>query len=363
MPKQKNDYRFMALALSLGRRGMGRVWPNPAVGCVVVRDGVIVGRGRTADGGRPHAETQALAQAGAMARGATAYVTLEPCSHHGKTPPCANALIAAGIAEVVVATGDPNPQVSGAGIAMLEAAGVAVRTGVRQAEANADHAGFFLTQTRGRPFVTLKLATTLDGHIATTTGDSQWITGPQSRRLVHAMRARHDAVMVGAGTVRADDPMLDVRDMGAVRQPVRVVISSDLNLPIDGKLARTAKDQPVWLCHSAPADARGWTSLGARSFPSRAKGNTVDLNDAMGQLAAAGLTRIFCEGGGQLAASLMQAGLVDELVLFNGPKVIGGDGVSALGTLGVTVLDKAPRFELLEQRAIGNDLMSRWRVA
>lgn len=363
MQKQKSDARFMALALSLGRRGMGRVWPNPAVGCVIVRDGVIVGRGRTADGGRPHAETEALCQAGDKARGATAYVSLEPCSHHGKTPPCANALIDAGIAEVVVATGDPNPQVSGAGIAMLEAAGIAVRMGILKEQADADHAGFFLKQTRGRPYITLKLATTLDGHIATTTGDSQWITGPQARRLVHAMRARHDAVMVGAGTVRADDPMLDVRDMGAERQPVRVVISSDLNLPTNGKLARTAKDQPVWLCHSPAADARDWKALGAHSILAKAKGSNVDLSDAMGQLAGAGLTRIFCEGGGQLAASLMKAGLVDELVLFNGPKVIGGDGMSALGTLGVTVLENAPRFELLEHRAIGGDVMSRWRVA
>jgi len=362
MLNQKNDARFMALALSLGRRGMGRVWPNPAVGCVIVRDGRIVGRGHTKDGGRPHAETEALAQAGAAAQGATAYVTLEPCSHHGKTPPCANALIAAGVAEVVVATGDPNPQVSGAGIAMLAAAGITVRIGVMQAEADADHAGFFLTQTSGRPYLTLKLATTLDGRIATSTGDSQWITGPQARRLVHAMRARHDAVMVGAGTVRADDPMLDVRDMGAVKQPVRVIVSSDLNLPIDCRLGRTARTQPVWLCHGQVADAAGWTAQGARSFPTPLTGGAVDMKAALGDLAAAGLTRIFCEGGGQLAASLIAAGLVDELVLFHGPKVIGGDGLSALGLLGVTVLADAPRFTLLEQRPLGDDMMSRWRV-
>jgi len=363
MQNQKNDARFMALALSLGKRGMGRVWPNPAVGCVIVRDGVIVGRGRTADGGRPHAETEALAQAGAAAQGATAYVTLEPCSHHGKTPPCANALIAAGVAAVVVATGDPNPKVSGSGIAMLEAAGIVVRVGILKDQADVDHAGFFLTQTTQRPYLTLKLATTLDGHIATTTGDSQWITGPQARRLVHAMRARHDAVMVGAGTVRADDPMLDVRDMGAVRQPVRVVVSTDLNLPTDGKLARTAKEQPVWLCHGTNADASIWKTLGAKSFPANLLGSQVDVSDVMHQLARAGLTRVFCEGGGQLAASLIKSGFVDELVLFHGPKVIGGDGVSALGTLGVTVLADAPRYELLEQRSIGGDMMSRWRVA
>lgn len=352
----------MALALMLGRRGLGHVWPNPAVGCVIVNDGQIVGRGRTADGGRPHAETEALAQAGARAADATAYVTLEPCSHHGKTPPCADALIAAGVSTVVVATGDPNPKVSGAGIARLRDVGIEVRTGVMQAEADADHAGFFLTHTKQRPFVTLKLATTVDGRIATNTGDSQWITGPQSRRMVHAMRARHDAVMVGAGTVRADDPMLDVREMGAVSQPVRIVVSSDLDLPLDGKLAASAKAQPVWLCHGAGADVEAWASRGAKSFPSNLLNGQVDVAAVMRQLAEAGLTRVFCEGGGQLAASLIMAGLVDELVLLQGPKIIGGDGISALGTLGVLRLADARQLSLLEQRQICDDVMQRWRV-
>ena len=352
----------MALALSLGRRGMGRVWPNPAVGCVIVRDGVIVGRGRTADGGRPHAETEALAQAGAAAKGATVYVTLEPCSHHGKTPPCADALIAAKVATVVVATGDPNPLVAGAGLARLRAAGITVREGVLKPEADGDHAGFFLTQTKQRPFVTLKLATTLDGRIATRTGDSQWITGPQSRALVHAMRARHDAVMVGAGTVRADDPMLDVRGFGPVLQPVRVIVSSDLDLPTSGKLARTAKDQPVWICHGA-GDATRWTELGARVVPVALRDGKVDVAAMMQHLAQAGLTRIFCEGGGQLAASLLKAGLVDDVILFQGPKMIGGDGLAAIGGLGLTKLADAPQFTLREQRQIGTDVMQRWRHA
>jgi len=361
MQNQKNDTRFMALALSLGRRGMGRVWPNPAVGCVIVKDGVIVGRGRTADGGRPHAETEALAQAGPRAKGATVYVTLEPCSHHGKTPPCADALIAARVAVVVVATGDPNPQVSGAGLERLRNAGITVRLGVLGGEANVDHTGFFLTQTAKRPFLTLKLATTLDGRIATKTGDSQWITGPQSRRFVHAMRARHDGLMVGAGTVRADDPMLDVRDMGSVPQPVRVVVSSDLNLPMDGKLAKTAKTQPLWLCHGG--DSSDWEHLGAKSLPCNILDEKVDVADAMQKLAEAGLTRVLCEGGGQLAASLLQAGMVDELVVFQGPKMIGGDGLAAIGSLGVSRLADAPQFTLLEQRQLGGDVMQRWQVA
>ena len=362
MQNQKNDARFMALALSLGRRGMGRVWLNPAVGCVIVKDEVIVGRGHTADGGRPHAETQALAQAGVAAKGATAYVTLEPCSHHGKTPPCAQALITAGVAQVVVATGDPNPKVSGTGLAMLRAAGINVRTGVLKDQADADHAGFFLTQIKGRPFVTLKLATTVDGHIATRTGDSQWITGPQSRRLVHAMRARHDAVMVGAGTVRADDPMLDVRDMGIKFQPVRVVVSSDLNLRLSSKLAQTAKDQPVWLCHGA-VDVGPWVQRGAISIPCTLTQGSVDIALALQNLASAGLTRIFCEGGGALAASLIKAGLVDEMVTFQGPKLIGADGLPGVGSLGVTALKDAPQLTLIEQRQLGHDVMQRWQFA
>ena len=203
--------RFMAHALALGRRGLGRVWPNPAVGCVIVQDGRIVGRGFTQPGGRPHAETMALAQAGDAARGATVYVTLEPCSHHGQTPPCAQALIDAGVAHVVGAIQDSDPRVNGAGFDMLRAAGIKVTTGVCAEIAAEDHAGFFAKTTLGRPFLTLKLANSFDGRIATASGDSQWITGPQARRLVHGMRANHDAVLVGAGTARADDPMLTVQ--------------------------------------------------------------------------------------------------------------------------------------------------------
>ena len=350
----------MALALMLGRRGMGRVWPNPAVGCVIVNGGLIVGRGRTADGGGPHAETEALAMAGKAARGATAYVTLEPCAHHGKTPPCAEALIAAGVARVVVATGDPNPQVSGKGISMLRDAGIAVTEGVLADQARADHAGFLLSQTEKRPFVTLKLATTLDGRIATKTGDSQWITGPDARRMVHGMRAKHDAVMVGAGTVRLDDPTLNVRGFGDVRQPVRVVISRDLDLPQTGNIPCTTDAQPVWLIHGADADAKPFEKLGMTSLPCSLNGGKVDMRAALSLLAGQGITRVFCEGGGQLAASLLQAGCVDELVLFQGPKVIGADGLPSLAKLGVSKLADAPQFTCRSQRQIGDDVMQVW---
>jgi len=346
----------MALALSLGRRGMGRVWPNPAVGCVIVRDGRLLGRGRTADGGRPHAETQAIAQAG-DAKGATVYVTLEPCAHVGKTPACAQVLIDAKVARVVIAAEDPDPRTAGKGIAMLRAAGVTVDIGCLKAQAVADHQGFFQRIKAQRPFVTLKLALSLDGRIATHTGHSQWITSGPARRMVHAMRARHDAVMVGAGTVRADDPMLNVRGMGKMRQPVRVVLSGDLNLPNGLHLAATATQQPVWLFHRDGADALRWQNRGAKTFAH----DPNDLAGVMATLADQGIPRVFCEGGGTLGASLLKGNLVDELVVFTAGCTIGGDGTAALQALGVNEMPGAPRFDLIQMQQIGADILHRWQ--
>ena len=357
------DSRFMALALSLGRRGQGRTWPNPAVGCVIVNAGRIVGRGWTQDGGRPHAETQAIAQAGANAAGATAYVTLEPCSHHGQTPPCAQALIDAQVARVVIATEDPDPRVSGQGIAMLHAAGIAVTTGVLTDQANADHAGFFLQQTQGRPFVTLKLASSFDGRIATGTGESQWITGSDARRLVHAMRSTHDAVMVGGGTARKDDPSLTVRDLGVTHQPARIVVSRRLDLPLMGKLARSAADVPLILCHGADADptlVRTWTDLGAQLLSCATLRGQLDAADVLRQLGRHGLTRIFCEGGGALAASLIEADMVDEIAGFTAGLVIGAEGLPAISAMGLSHLKDAPRFQLSSTRPVGADALHIW---
>ncbi len=359
----ETDKRYMALALSLGQRGQGTCWPNPAVGCVVVRDGRIVGRGWTQPGGRPHAETEALSQAGDAARGATAYVSLEPCSHHGKTPPCAEALIAAGVSRVVSAIEDSDPRVAGQGFAMLRDAGIEVTTGVLADQAARDHAGFFLKTEQGRPFVTLKLASSFDGRIATSSGHSQWITGPKARRVVHAMRARHDAVMVGAGTARADDPSLNVRDLGIGNQPVRVVVSRHLDIPLIGQLARTAAQIPLWLCHGPSPDperARAWEGLGATLIPCALNDHQIDATDLLQQLGQAGLTRVFCEGGSALAASLLAEDLVDELVGFSAGLTIGAEGLSAIGSLGLETLDTAPRFELLEVRAVGPDVLHRW---
>lgn len=347
----------MGMALSLGRRGLGRVWPNPNVGCVIVRDGRVIGRGWTADGGRPHAETQALR--GIEATGATVYVTLEPCAHHGKTPPCSEALIAAKIARVVIATGDPDPRVAGKGVAMLRAAGIDVKIGVREAEARADLVGFLQRITQNRPFVTLKLASSFDGRIATATGESKWITGPEARRKVHALRAQHDAVLVGAGTVRADDPSLTVRDLGVSRQPVRVVASGRLEVDANQLLA-TLSQAPLWLCHGPKVNVQKWADLGADTIECAVHGRQIDPVNMMQNLAARGLTRVFCEGGGSLASSLLGAGLVDEVVGFSAGIMLGAEGTPSIGAMGLDRLADAPRFKLAQSQQIGEDLMHRW---
>ncbi|WP_367278583.1 bifunctional diaminohydroxyphosphoribosylaminopyrimidine deaminase/5-amino-6-(5-phosphoribosylamino)uracil reductase RibD [uncultured Tateyamaria sp.] len=357
------DIRFMSLALSLGRRGMGQTAPNPAVGCVIVKDERIIGRGWTQLGGRPHAETEALVQAGSDAAGATAYVTLEPCAHHGKTPPCAEALVAAGIRRAVIAMRDSDTRVDGQGIAILQAAGIAVTTGICEAEAEADHIGFTLRTEQGRPFVTLKLASSFDGRIATGTGESQWITGPQARRCVHAMRARHDAVMVGGGTARHDDPSLTVRGFGDVPQPTRVVVSRRLDLPLMSTLARTAKDVPVILCHGRDADPMlqdTWLDLGATLLPCGTFGAQLDPRDILQQLGSHGVTRVFCEGGGALAASLIETDLVDELVGFTAGLVIGAEGLPNIGALGLETLAAAQRYTLKSVSRMGVDVCHRW---
>lgn len=350
------DARHMAHALRLGRRGLGRVWPNPSVGCVVVRDGRVIGRGRTADGGRPHAEPQALDQAG-DARGATVYVTLEPCAHHGNTPPCADALIRAGVARVVIGTLDPDPRTAGRGAARLREAGIAVDVGVCEAEARADLAGFLSRMQRRRPIVTLKLATSFDGRIATASGESRWITGPEARRYVHGLRASHDAVMVGGGTARADDPLLTVRGLGAIPQPVRVVLSSRLDLPA-GALAQSVDVSPVWLVHG-PGAAAPWP--GAELIEAPTTGRDLNLPAVLSALADRGVTRVFCEGGATLAASLLHHGLVDRLITMTAGIGIGAEGTPGLGAMGLDRLADAPRFTLDHIRQLGPDVMAHWR--
>lgn len=357
------DIRYMTLARRLGARGQGQVWPNPAVGCVIVKDRRIIGRGWTQPGGRPHAETVALAQAGAAARGATAYVTLEPCSHHGQTPPCAKALIDAGVACVFSAVEDPDPRVSGRGHAMLRDAGIEVETGLCESGARADLRPYFQQNLTGRPWLTLKLATSFDGRIATATGESQWITGPEARRYVHGLRARHDAVMVGGGTARGDNPSLTVRDLGMAHQPVRIVASRRLDLPLMGQLALSAKETPLWLLHGKEADkelVRTWQGLGARLIPCRTSAGQIEPASLMQALGEAGLTHVFCEGGGAFAAALLGADMVDELVGITAGVALGAEGLPSIGALGVEQLSAAPRFSLAETRALGGDVLHRW---
>ena len=352
----------MAHALALGRRNLGQVWPNPAVGCVVVRGGRVVGRGWTGRGGRPHAETLALAQAGDAARGATAYVSLEPCAHHGKTPPCADALVASGVARVVTALEDPDPRVAGRGHEILRRAGIVVVTGVAAAEARRDHLGFLTRVTTGRPEVTLKLATSFDGRIATASGESRWITGQAARRWVHAERARHDAVLVGGGTARADDPALTVRGLGGVTQPVRIIAARRLNLPQGGRLAAVEGAGPLWLVHGDATDARleHWRAR-AKLIPVPVDGGgQLDAAAMLAALGAQGLTRVLCEGGGALGASLLSAGLVDRLVGVTAGLALGAEGRPGLAALGLASLADAPRFQLTKVRQIGGDVLHIW---
>ena len=354
----------MSIALALGRRGLGRTWPNPSVGCVIVREGQIVGTGCTGDGGRPHAEVIALRQAGSLAKGATAYVTLEPCSHYGETPPCSQTMIDAGIYRVVGAMNDKDPRVDGQGFEMLRHAGVEVATGVACEEAEEDHRGFFKRIMKNCPYITLKMAASFDGHIATASGQSQWITAPPARRFVHALRARHDAVMVGGGTVRSDNPMLNVRGLGIDHKTVRVIVTRKLDLPKESALAESITELPLWLCHGPDApDERiqFWGALGAQLIACRLKAQMIDVAHMMQGLANQGLTRVFCEGGGALAASLIDAQCVDELIGFNAGLVIGAEGQPSIAALGIENLFEAPRFTLKTIQKIGPDIMHVWK--
>lgn len=360
------DVRHMRHALALGARGQGRVAPRPSVGCVIVQDGRVVGRGVTEASPVRHGEVVALAQAGEQARGATAYVTLEPCSHQGATPPCADALIQAGVSRVVVALEDPDPRVAGQGLARLRAAGIDVDVGVLEDEARKAHAGFLTRISHGRPSLTLKLAMTLDGRIATASGESQWITGPLARREVHRLRMSHDAVLVGAGTAREDDPTLTVRGLGATSQPVRVVASRHMNLPFPSKLSNSIQDGPVWILHGPSvtdsAEAERWRACGAKCHAVQTAGGQLEPADMLRVLGEAGATRVFCEGGGTLAASFLGNGLVDDLIVFSAGVFIGAEGLPGIGALGLSALAEAPKFHLVDVRRVGGDILQHWRA-
>lgn len=355
-----DDLRFMQLALALGRRGLGRTAPNPSVGAVIVRDGIIVGRGWTQDGGRPHAETEALRRAGEAAHGATMYVTLEPCSHHGKTPPCADAIIAAGIARVVSTIDDPNPEVAGQGHARIRAQGIRVDVGLCDAEARRAHAGHIRRVFDGRPHVLLKLAVSADEKAGLAGRRPVAITGEAARDRVHMMRAMNDGVLIGIGTALADDPLLTCRLPG-MRSPVRIVLDARLRLPVTSRLVAGASEVPVWVMTAPDVSVEAEQTLtqkGVRVLrvPKGPKGlKGLDLPAAMRTLARERLTRLMVEGGPIVAASFLAADLVDEAALLRAPNLIGADGIDALEGMPLSALTQSPGLKPIGAERLGSD--------
>lgn len=359
-----SDRRYMQLALALGRRGQGRTWPNPAVGAVVVRDGVIVGRGWTQPGGRPHAEPEALRRAGDAARGATLYVTLEPCSHFGKSPPCVDAVLASGVSRVVSAIEDPNPEVAGQGHARLRAAGIAVDVGPCAAEAAHDHAGHFRRIRDGRPHVILKLAVSADDKIGASGRKPLAITGEAARTQVHLLRARSDAILVGIGTVLADDPLLTCRLPGMeARSPVRVVLDRALRIPGDSRLVRSARQTPLWVVTSETSEAAAAVKLGAAAaqvirVPTDLARPGLDLPAVLHALCEKGISRLMVEGGARVASSFVAAGLVDEVWLLCGPATVGADGVPALDAMPLAAITQSPGFKVRASETLDKDTLT-----
>lgn len=363
----------MRLALAEARRASGRTWPNPPVGAVVVRGGRVLGRGSTRPPGGAHAEVVALESArrrhgAAAVRGATLAVTLEPCCFEGRTPPCTDAVLAAGVARVLVGEGDPHPRVRGRGVRRLRAAGLEVVTGVLEPACREQHLGFRSLVERGRPQLALKLAATLDGRIATARGESRWITGEAARARVQSLRARTDAVAVGSATARADDPELVARRAGGgvAHRPVRVVFDAGLTLPPAGRLVRAPDPERTWVLGAPDAPARRRHALeaaGVRVLSVPRRGAHLDLARALARLGREGLTTLLVEGGGELAAALLRAGLVDELHWFVAPSCLGGDARPALGGLGIARLARRVALEAPLVRRLGDDLYIRGRVA
>lgn len=352
----------MAMALSLGRRGLGNTWPNPAVGAVVIKDGVVIGRGWTQPGGRPHAETQALKRAGKAARGATLYVTLEPCSHEGKTPPCADAVIRAGIARVVSALEDPNPEVAGQGHERLRAKGIAVDVGIGADEARRAHAGHIRRVREGRPHVLLKLAVSADGKAGASGRKQVEITAAAAREQVFLLRARSDAILVGLGTVMADNPSLTCRLPGMLeRSPVRIVLDAQLRVPLAMNVVSTARETPTWIFGSTNASAMAEQILrdkGVDVLRVKEKNGRLDLAQVLKILAERGITRLMVEGGPKVAASFVAADLIDEAMIFHSPNSVGADGINALEGLPLKAL--ARHLHSLGTEAVGPDTVERF---
>jgi diaminohydroxyphosphoribosylaminopyrimidine deaminase/5-amino-6-(5-phosphoribosylamino)uracil reductase len=360
----RQDIVHMRHALRLAARGLGRVAPNPAVGCVIVApDGRIVGRGWTQKGGRPHAEAVALGEAGAAARGATAYVSLEPCAHHGQTPPCTDALIAAGVARVAGAVLDPDSRVSGQGFAKLAAAGIAVTQDVCAEEARALNAGFLMRVTANRPLVALKIAQSADGYVADAQGKSKWITGARARAHGHLLRAKHDAIMVGVGTALADDPALTCRLPGLEdRSPLRLVLDSRLRLPAASQLASTAREVPTIVFTAEQSGGEQLAALGVVIERVAAQHGRVALPEVLRRLAARGVTRLLVEGGPTVHAALLAERLADRLYLYRAPLLLGEGGKPGLASLGPAALSTAPHLKQIECLELAPDVLESFEV-
>lgn len=349
--------RFMRAAIVLARKGVGSTSPNPAVGAVIVRDGKIVARGYHRKAGLPHAEAEALRVAGPAAKGAALYVTLEPCCNWGRTPPCTEAIVRSGIKKVVVGMTDPNPRVSGMGARALRAAGIEVLSGVLEDECGRINEGYIKHITTGLPFVTLKLASTLDGRIATSKGESKWITGPEARGYVHRLRAINDAVMVGVSTVLKDDPELTVR-LARGRDPARVVLDSTLRVPLSAKVFKEGARLLIFTTAGAGrAKASMAEDRGAEVITVPGSGDGVDIKRVLKELGKRGVTSVLVEGGGRVAASLMKKGLADKLVLFISPMALGSDAMPSIGPLNIKRLKDAPRLDRMTSRKIGTDIV------
>ena len=349
------DHGMMARALQLAERGLWTTAPNPRVGCVLVRDGEIVGEGWHEKAGDPHAEIHALRATGDRARGATAYVTLEPCSHHGRTPPCAEALIAAGVSRVVAAMSDPNPLVAGQGLAMLRAAGIETASGLLESEARELNIGFVSRMTRGRPWLRLKAAASLDGKTALNNGISQWITDPDARRDGQRWRARACAIMTGIGTVRDDDPQLNVRDVETPRQPLRVVVDSRLDTPLSARILQGATVLIAGAVDNAEKKAL-LRSTGAEVLILPNAAGKVELKDLLEELARRGINEVHVEAGFKLNGSLLREGLVDELLLYLAPCLIGHDASGLFNLPALTSLDDKRLLQIRDLRQIGEDI-------
>ena len=361
------DKKWMSVALSLAKRTKGATWPNPNVGCVIVKDDKLIGRGWTAPTGRPHAETQALKSAGAASANSTAYVTLEPCAHTGKTKPCTSSLIRANVARVVIATRDPDPRVSGQGLKLLKNAGISITEGILKDEACYEHFGFFNRILNGKPKITLKLATSLDGKIATKNNESKWITGERSRKLTHLYRMQSDAVMIGSRTAIMDDPSLNVRHITTKQQPAKIIIDTTLKTPLTSKIFQSANEFKTIICCGHNVDqslVSIWINQGSKIIKCKTNiDGKIDLIDAMKHLGTIGINNIFCEGGASLATSLLKADLIDEFISMTSGLLIGANGRSVVGNFDNLSISKLPILKLRESYKHGQDVVSIWSKA